>query len=244
MKLERPLRTKDLAAAAQFSVQQVRNYEASGFIPPAERSPNGYRRYTPRHLAALTTARTLVAGYGPQRARAIMQAVYQRDLPAALTQLDEHHAALANQRLRLDQTLAALNHLAAQSARLAATRPSQRLHVGAAAAQVGVRVSAVRFWEDQGLLHPARDERSRYRLYDERQLRRLRVVALLREANFDFDAIRTTLDELAAGRPEQAIAAVEQRRAVIARATWASLTALAAFHTYIATHHPHLPAPG
>jgi DNA-binding transcriptional MerR regulator len=106
-----------------------------------------------------------------------------------------------------------------------------------------VRVSAVRFWEDQGLLNPTRDEHSRYRLYDERQLRRLRVVALLRNANYDFETIRTTLDELAANRPEQAIAAIEQRRTAIARATWTSLTALATFHTYITTHHPHLPVP-
>jgi hypothetical protein len=34
------LRTNDLAQAVHISVQQVRNYEASGFIPAAERSPS------------------------------------------------------------------------------------------------------------------------------------------------------------------------------------------------------------
>ncbi|HEX7733998.1 MAG TPA: MerR family DNA-binding transcriptional regulator [Ktedonobacteraceae bacterium] len=58
------LRTIDLAQAGHISVQQVRNYEAGGFLPPVERGSNGYRRYTPRHLAALKTARGLVRGYG------------------------------------------------------------------------------------------------------------------------------------------------------------------------------------
>jgi DNA-binding transcriptional MerR regulator len=38
-------RTRDLALAGGISVQQVRNYEASGLIPQAPRSPSGYRLY-------------------------------------------------------------------------------------------------------------------------------------------------------------------------------------------------------
>ena len=90
------------------------------------------------------------------------------------------------------------------------------------------------------LLHPSRDKHSRYRLYDEQQMRRLQVVVLLRDAGYDFDAIRTTLDELAAGRPQQAIAAVERRRAELARASWASLTAMSAFQEYVSEFWPEL----
>jgi DNA-binding transcriptional MerR regulator len=227
------LRTIDLAQAGHISVQQVRNYEASGFIPPAERSPGGYRLYTQKHLVALKTARSLLGGYGWQRARAIMQAVHQGKLSVALTLIDERHAELASKRLQLEQTLAALSTLAAQSAPRASTRHSQRLRVGEAAKQVGVRVSALRFWEQQDLLHPVRDKSSQYRLYDEQQMRRLRVVVLLRDAGYDFSAIRTTLDELAAGQPKRAIAAVEKRRAELARTSWACLAAMSSFQGYI-----------
>jgi MerR family regulatory protein len=54
------LRTRDLALAGGISVQQVRNYEASGLIPQAQRSPSGYRLYTQLHLAALKTVKSLV----------------------------------------------------------------------------------------------------------------------------------------------------------------------------------------
>jgi DNA-binding transcriptional MerR regulator len=211
----------------------VRNYEASSLIPPVERSPGGYRLYTQKHLIALKTARSLVGGYGWQRARAIMQAVHQGQLPVALALIDERHAELATTRLRVEQTLAALSTLAAQSGPPASTRHSQRLRVGEAAKQVGVRVSALHFWEQQGLLQPIRDKSSRYRRYDDQQMRRLRVVVLLRDAGYDFSAIRTALDELAAGQPERAIAAVEQRRAELAKASWACIAAISAFQGYV-----------
>jgi DNA-binding transcriptional MerR regulator len=227
------LRTIDLAQAGHISVQQVRNYEAGGFIPPTERSPGGYRLYTQKHLVALKTARSLFAGYGWQQTRAIMQAVHQDKLSAALALIDERHAELAGKRLQVEQTLATLKILAAQSSPPTTPRPAQRLRVGEAARQVGVRVSALHFWEQQGLLQPVREQNSRYRLYDEQQMGRLQVVALLREAGYDFQAIRITLDELAAGRTERAIAAVEKRHAELARTSWACLTGLASFHGYI-----------
>jgi DNA-binding transcriptional MerR regulator len=59
MTLRGYLRTSDLAQAGQISVQQVRNYEALGLLPPIERSKSGYRLYTPQHLAALKTAQSI-----------------------------------------------------------------------------------------------------------------------------------------------------------------------------------------
>ena len=233
MTVQAHLRTKDLARAAGISVQQVRNYEAGGFIPPVERGPSGYRRYTRQHLAALTTARGLIGGYGRQRAQRIMQAAQGGRLADALALIDERHAELDRTRLQLEQTLAALSLLAARLPSATPTRPPQRVRVGAAARLVGVRVSALRFWERLGLLQPLREGGSNYRLYDERQLRRLRIVALLRGANHDFAAIRATLDEFEAWQPRHVVAAVEQRRGDLAGMSRPCLAAMAAVHAYV-----------
>lgn len=227
------LRTIDLAQEGHISVQQVRNYEASGLIPPAERSTSGYRLYTQQHLVALKTARNLVRGYGWQRTPAIMQALHRGDLSTALALIDTHHAELASKRLQIEQTLAALRALATQSASLQSTRRPELLRVGEAAKRAGVRVSALHFWEQQGLLHPYREKSSRYRLYDEQQMRRLRVVVLLREAGYDFKVIQPVLDELAAGQPEKAISAVERRREDLTHASWLCIEALALFQGYV-----------
>jgi len=76
------LRTHDLALAGHISVQQVRNYEANGLIPQAQRSPSGYRLYTQQHLAALKAVKSMVRGYGWPRTSAIMQALHRGDLSA------------------------------------------------------------------------------------------------------------------------------------------------------------------
>lgn len=131
------LRTKDLAQAVQIRVQQLRNYEASGLIPPVERSPSGYRRYTRQHLAALKTARSLRGGYGGRRAQQMMQAVHQGRLSDALALIDQRHAELAGTRLQLEQTQAAQSVLAGQLPSETHVRASERLRVGPAARLVG-----------------------------------------------------------------------------------------------------------
>ena len=227
------LRTHDLALAGHISVQQVRNYEANGLIPQAQRSPSGYRLYTQQHLAALKTVKSMVRGYGWPRTSAIMQALHRGDLSAALATIDERHAELAHKRFQLEQTLSALHTLASQSASGPRSSHPQRFRVGEAAKKVGVRVSALHFWEQQGLLHPVREQYSRYRLYDEHQMRRLRVVALLRDAGYPFNVIHLVLDELMAGQPEKAIIAVEKRREELMRTSWACIEALTFFQHYV-----------
>ena len=71
------LRPIDLARAHGLSTQAVRNYEAAGILPGAERSPHGYRAYTPLHAQALTAFLALLPGYGHRTSALIMQAVNQ-----------------------------------------------------------------------------------------------------------------------------------------------------------------------
>ncbi len=226
--MEGYLRPVDLARAVGVSVQTVRKYEAWGFLPPAERSATGYRLYTYRHLHAIEAARIMKTGYGWQSALSVMQAVHRGDLESALTVVDSRHAELDRRRREVGETLQALRTVTERQETGTRVRRSESLRVGQAARRVGVRVSALRFWEEEGLLHPHRNESSGYRLYDEQQMRRLRVVVLLKEAGYDFDAIRSVLDELSAGQPESALRAVEGRRNELARASRACAAATAA----------------
>ena len=140
------LRTRDLALAGDISVQQVRNYEASGLIPKAQRSPSGYRLYTQQHLTALKTVKSMFPGYGWPRTSAIMQALHRGDLSAALATIDERHAEQARKRLQVEQTLVALRTLAAQSETFHIPQPSKRVRVVYAANLVGVGDSPFHFW--------------------------------------------------------------------------------------------------
>ena len=202
-------------------MQQVRSHEAWGFLPPVERSAHGYRLFTEHHLRALKTARALIAAsYSWQIAADIMKAVHRGDMDTALVFVNARHAALHRERREID-TAVQLTQALAEHMPLPGSRQcyGSFLRVSAAARKVGVRPSALRFWEQQGLLQPQRDKRSGYRLYDQHQIHWLEIVAILRSANYSFEDIHVVLDELAQGRVESAMRTLERRRSDVAQAS-------------------------
>lgn len=168
-----------------------------------------------------------------------MRLVHRGEAASALTAIDACHADLHRRRGNVEDTLGVLRAAAMTEPRVPPTKNRLRwrtaLYVGEAARQVGVRVSALRFWEAQGLVFPHRDESSRYRLYDAEQLRRLQVVVLLRNAGYAFDAIRTVLDEVGQGHPERAVAAAEEQLHALTAETQRCSAATAAVWSYMQT---------
>jgi DNA-binding transcriptional MerR regulator len=226
------VRPIDLGREVGISAQQVRNYESLGIVPPAVRSTSGRRLYENRHLAAIRTARVLMAGYGWQTAQLIMRAAHRGDREALLASVDGAHAALDRRRREVDIALGALEELEAADAP-AAGRP-RGLRSAEAAAAVGARTSALRFWERQGLLRPSRQPDNGYRVYDREQMRRLRIVAVLRQLGYRAPEIGRVLDELGRGRRERALEALLERRRSLIEASSACLRASAELHAYLA----------
>ena len=56
-----PLRSAQLARLAGVSADTLRVYEAKGLLPPARRSPNGYREYPPEACTRVRLVRRAVA---------------------------------------------------------------------------------------------------------------------------------------------------------------------------------------
>ncbi len=232
--MSKALRPIDLARAVGLSTQAVRNYEHWGFLPPAERGLQGYRLYGQHHLHAIRTARSLISGFGWERARRIMQYIHQDELSSAFAVIDEYHAVIHQSRREVEETLGALQAIVtALPAATAVGGKRKQFHVGEIARYTGVRVSAIRFWEEQGLIHPARDKTNRYRLYDEQHIRLLQVLALLRKTGYGIEAARIVLTQLARGTPEQALAAAENRLRELAEASRRCIEATAVMWTYL-----------
>lgn len=223
----------DLGRLVGLSASQVRTYETVGFLPAADRSPAGYRRYTDAHVEALQVARHLIAGYGWQPALEVMRAVHAGEKASALAVVDACHADLHRQRVKIDEVLDALERSSLAGSAAPTSQTRRPVRIGTAARVVGVRPSALRFWEQQGLLRPTRDSTTRSRHYDPEQLQRLQIVALLRTAGYRFDAIRSVLDDLATSRPAEARAALEQRRQSVQHASERAMRATSILHGYL-----------
>ena len=105
----------EVARAAGVSAKAVRTWERSGLLPPAPRSPSGYRRYTPSDLATIRfIARACFLGFGTERIRGLLALWADRGRPSAevkrlaSTQVGELEAQAAS----LLAMVASLRHLA------------------------------------------------------------------------------------------------------------------------------------
>ena len=92
------MRTAEVARAAGCSVQQVRDLEHAGVIPPARRAPNGYRAFGDVHVAAVVAYRSLALAVGPVEARGVMGRVWVVPLSEAVAAIGALHVTLAAER--------------------------------------------------------------------------------------------------------------------------------------------------
>ncbi|RSM57325.1 MerR family transcriptional regulator [Amycolatopsis sp. WAC 01376] len=184
------LRPVDLAREHGLSTQAVRNYEADGILPAAERGPHGYRTYTPRHAQALRAFLALVPGHGHATAASIMEAVNRDAVEEALRLVDESHAQLLEDRRTLQAVAEALRDLEPV--------PQERgeMFVGPLAGKLGVRPATLREWERAGLLRPGRDPRTGYRVYSAADVRDAKLTRQLRRGGYLLERIAPLIDQV------------------------------------------------
>ncbi|MEU7766751.1 MerR family transcriptional regulator [Nocardia sp. NPDC049190] len=230
--LNSSLRTVDVARGAGYSVQQVRNLERDGVLPPAMRTSAGYRRYGEIHLRSALAYRALAVGVGPLAAKRIVRAAHERPIAQLLALLDAAHAGLDRERRDLA--------LAKQAAEVIATepiddvRPSDSMGVSELAAALGVRPSTLRHWNAEGLVVPDRVAAQGTRRYAPAQVRDARIVHQLRSAGYRIDTLRTLMPNLPRGRRSEDIdAALTVRDASITARSHALLDAAAALSALI-----------
>jgi DNA-binding transcriptional MerR regulator len=222
------LRGVDLARAAGLSVQQIRNYVDVGLLPPAGRAANGYRIFTDQHVEALAVARTLLDTYGWELAVRAMTAVHRGDPATAAAIADRAHAQLDSERSEVTGLLRAFDGDLPPDIHI--RRP---LRIGDAAAIAGVRPSALRVWEDMGLLTPGREPGTGYRTYDQTQVVRARVTALLRATGYSLPAAKDVMDAMRDGDPARTRDALQSRLRDLDDLSRRRLRATAALSAYL-----------
>ncbi|MBK3562177.1 MerR family transcriptional regulator [Streptomyces sp. MBT62] len=190
------LRTADVARESGYSLQQVRDLERLGVIPPAARSDNGYRSYTPSHVVALRAYRGLAGAVGPVLARRMLAELRTRTLVEAASVINEVHVRLARER---EETLRAQHALRAIQDEANAPDPERdadAMTITELSRALGVRPSTLRFWEQEGLVTPDRVTSRRARRYDVSAIRAARIVTALRATGHGVPAVREIMGSL------------------------------------------------
>ncbi|MEV0529544.1 TioE family transcriptional regulator [Streptomyces sp. NPDC050439] len=225
------LRPVDLARGHGLSTQAVRNYEEAGILPAAARTPHGYRTYTTAHARALRAFLALVPGHGHQTATSIMRAVNRGAVDEAFRLIDESHVQLLEDRRTLQAVERALRDLEPVPASGAGP---EGMFVGTLARKLGIRPATLRKWERAGLVHPRRDPRTGYRVYDEADVRDARLVHQLRRGGYLLEQIAPLINKVrAAGGLEPLESALSDWRDRLTGRGRAMLTGAAELEAYL-----------
>lgn len=189
----RELRPSDLAREHGLSTQAVRNYEESGFLPAARRTPSGYRIYTELHATALRAFLALLPAYGHATSGRIMIAIGAGDIDLALDLVDRGHQRLLRDRETLDAVAAAVAQLTADAPAL--PRAEVRT-IGELAHLLDVTPATLRKWEAVGILTPARDRSTGYRHYGPADIRDAELAHLLRRGGYPLSRIALVVTQI------------------------------------------------
>jgi DNA-binding transcriptional MerR regulator len=215
-------------------VQQVRNLERDGVLPPAARTATGYRVYGEVHVRSVLAYRAFARGVGPTEARTILRAAHEHPTTLLLALLDAAHARLHTERVDLRRAEDAARAISAEP--IADVRASDAMSVSELAAALGVRPSTLRHWDAEGLVVPERDPARGARRYLPAQVRDARIVHQLRQAGYRVEPLRALMPELRqARRWEEVDSALAARRASITARSQALLDGAAALNAVLAT---------
>ncbi|WP_207944875.1 MerR family transcriptional regulator [Actinomadura rubrisoli] len=221
------MRTADVARLAGCSVQQVRNLERDGVLPPVTRTATGYRIYEEVHLQFALAYRGLAAGVGPGEAKEIVRAVRSSGVARVLALLDAAHARLDAERAELRRAEEAARAISSEP--IEAVRASDSMSVSELAGALGVRPSTLRHWDAEELVVPDREPARGTRRYTPAQVRDARIVHQLRGAGYRIAPLRALMPELRrARRLEEVGAALAARGAGITARSKALLDGAAA----------------
>jgi DNA-binding transcriptional MerR regulator len=195
-------KTSDLAKAVGVHVNTVRRYVDWGLLPPVERAPNGYRRFTQRHMDCLRLDRLIMDGeYYPgrtirQSGSLIIQSAVKDDWGGALELAYQHLALVHAEQAQANASVELLERWAQGSG---ADTTSHSLRIGEVAKLLDVSNDILRNWERNGLLEVPRQASNTYRLYGPHEISRLRVIRMLANAGYSLMAILRMLLQLDGG---------------------------------------------
>ncbi|MEU5030817.1 TioE family transcriptional regulator [Streptomyces milbemycinicus] len=236
------LRPVDLARGHGLSTQAIRNYEEAGILPAADRTPHGYRTYTPLHARALDAFLALVPGHGHHTATSIMRAVNEGAVDEAFRLIDESHAQLLDDRRTLQAVESALRDLAPTTSGPdpAVSTPDPAVSgpggtfIGPLAEELGLRPATLRKWERAGLVRPPRDPLTGYRVYDEAAVRDARLTHQLRRGGYLLEQIAPLIAQVrAAGGLEPLEAALRDWHGRLSTRGRTMLTGAAELEAYL-----------
>jgi DNA-binding transcriptional MerR regulator len=186
--------TSEIARRFNIHPNTVRLYEEIGFITKPERKKNGYRIFTTLHIQQLVLVRLalkceLVQNGLRQEAVEIIRLTASGMLASAGESAEKYLHNIRKEIVMAQEALEiAKNITAAPYAKMVLTRKQT-------ADKLGITIDTLRNWEMNGLLRVKRRQNG-YRIYNSEDVKKLKIIRCLRNANYSLTAILRLLNDM------------------------------------------------
>jgi len=194
-------KTAQVAKIIGVHPNTVRFYENMKLLPAIPRTESGYRIFDDRHLEQLHLLRTafraeIISGSLRQEVYEIVKTAATSHIDGAYQQTKRYLYHLEEERLRAEEAIRITLDLYEANPKTDEYAPYYgRPEV---AKILGITTDVLRDWERNSLLHVPRDSRG-YRKYGSKEMNRLKIIRILRNANYSMMSILRMLNRLDKG---------------------------------------------
>lgn len=177
---------KQMTTLIKVSDTTLKRYENFDLLPEVKKTVGGQRRYQEIHRQAFLTIRKLLQGFEITTAYALMRL-------AKAGAFSESYWLIAHAQKQLVADEEALQRNRTFILSLPQEQlPQQRLRIGELAKLAQVETSAIRYWEERGLITSQRGENG-YRYYEEKEIKKTLIVTSLRKTIYAIEEIKKLL---------------------------------------------------
>lgn len=180
------MRPKKTAEKFKMSASTLRNYEAKGLIPSAERSPNGYRMYTLQHEMYLACIQAMAPVFGMEVTTKVLHSLLRGEWDKALWIVREKEVSLYEEKKKVEQLKMELEEYFNTDQGFS---NEKRFSIHDVSLQTGAQKTAIRYWEKDGFFTAERNPENDYRLYSETDLVKVKFIQILQNCVYSEDTI-------------------------------------------------------
>ncbi|MFJ9462429.1 MerR family DNA-binding transcriptional regulator [Viridibacillus arvi] len=185
---------KQIANALNVSTTTLRRYEEQNLIPDVTRTESNHRIYTLIHLQAFTTIRTLLKGYEVTIVYEAMRMIKNENYKKSLWLINEQQFHIDLEKQKVEEILTMIQN--ADFTKYNNRKLKKCMSIGEAAEIAGVKTSAIRYWEQEGLVRSERNNENGYRMITIAELRKILVISSLRKTVYYIENIKQLLNDL------------------------------------------------
>lgn len=185
---------KQMAKKLNVSTTTLRRYENLGLVPDVPRTSSNRRYYTPLHVQAFLALRSLVQGFDLPIAYEVMSLLKEGYVEQALWMINVQQYNIQVEKQRVEEIMRLIHQT--DFSKYRNIQVTDEMKIGEVAVIAGVNPSAIRHWENEGLIRAKRNAENGYRVFTSQELKKIIVLSSLRKTVFFIESMKQLLEAL------------------------------------------------